>query len=213
MPTKRNWIGGIPARIANLPVDERGFPVPKFVRYFDGKPDFRVMDGRHLERCIAKDRCWICGQMMNPNKCFVIGPMCCINRVSAEPPSHYECAEFAAKNCPFLSRPLAKRGDLGDREVHNAGLMIDRNPGCCAIWITKHYKTFRAGGTLFEIGEPLRIEFYAQSRRATRAEIDESIRTGIPFLEEAARTDGEDGIVALQDHIAKFTPLLEQYAA
>ena len=34
----------MPSRIAALPVDERGYPVPWFVAWIDGKPEFRCAD-------------------------------------------------------------------------------------------------------------------------------------------------------------------------
>jgi hypothetical protein len=209
----RKFAGPLPFHMQSLPVDKRGFPVPAFVCWFDGVPDFRVMDPRHLRRCIRQDRCWICGAGLNRFKVFTIGPMCCINRISSEPPSHYECAAFAAVNCPFLAHPLAKRGDLGDLEPQAAGRMIERNPGCCALWITRSYQTFDANGVLFEIGDPVRIEFYANGRKATRAEIDQSIVTGLPFLEEAAALDGDDGLAELDQYKARFQPLLERFSA
>jgi hypothetical protein len=34
---------GMIDEIRNLPRDKRGFPVPKFVAFIDGEPDFRVI--------------------------------------------------------------------------------------------------------------------------------------------------------------------------
>ena len=99
----------MPDRIARLPVDARGFPVPEFAMWYNGVPDFRVIKPGYVRKCIIKNNCWICGERLGVRKAFVIGPMCCINRISAEPPSHRDCALFAAKNCPFLSMPLARR--------------------------------------------------------------------------------------------------------
>lgn len=184
---------GMTERIAALPRDSRGFPIPKFVRWFDGEPDFRVMDNHHLVACINHGKCWICGEQLGAYKAFTIGPMCCINRVSAEPPSHYECALFAVYNCPFLSRPLAKRGDLSDikEPTSTAGYMIERNPGVACIWITRSFKWFREGtGVLFKLGDPERCEFFAKGRRAYLHEIDDSVRTGLPILEKAAQSEG-----------------------
>jgi hypothetical protein len=205
-PIKREFDGGLPPRMSRLPLDKRGYPVPAFVEWFDGEPDFRVMSQRHLTACVKQNRCWICGDVLGARKVFVIGPMCCINRVSAEPPSHYECALFAARNCPFLSKPLAKRGDLSDvGEVHVAGLMLERNPGVCALWVTKKYKPFNAGnGVLFDVGDPERVEFYAKGRKAFVDEIDESVVTGLPFLEEAAEKDGPMALKQLQQMKQRF---------
>lgn len=188
MSIEREWIGGLPPRMKTLPRDKRGFPVPAFVEWFDGEPNFAVLNTDHLRRCIVAQRCWICGDQLGSYKAFVIGPMCVVNRVTSEPPSHRDCATFAALNCPFLSRPLAKRAEAPEGAVV-AGIMIERNPGVSAVWITKDYKVRREGqGFLFNPGEPVGLEFYAKGRRATRAEVDASVTSGLPILKEYIRT-------------------------
>src|SRR5580692_7475343 len=95
----------LPRRMTALPIDERGYPVPWFVDWIDGKPEFRAMDPRKFVRAIKEKLCWVCGQRLGVNVCFVAGPMCGINRTSSEPPSHRECAVWSAQNCPFLNNP------------------------------------------------------------------------------------------------------------
>lgn len=213
MTAHRIFAGGdVPPRIMALPRDKRGYPVPKFVKWIDDEPNFAVADADHLFRCVKFDRCWICGEPMGSRKAFVIGPMCCINRTIAEPPSHYSCARFAALNCPFLTRPLAKRATLDDEIKQQGGvpgIPILRNPGVCAIWITRSYRINRQGsGLLFHLGEPERVEFYANGRRATRAEIDASIKSGLPILEDIARQQGAAGQRELDVYLARFTRLM-----
>jgi len=190
MSIEREWIGGLPPRMKTLPRDKRGFPVPAFVEWFDGEPNFAVMNPDHMRRCIVAHSCWICGDQLGSYKAFVIGPMCVVNRVTSEPPSHRDCATFAALNCPFLSRPMAKRADLSHIDGKaSAGIMIERNPGVSAVWITKGFKVRREGqGFLFNPGDPVDLEFYAQGRRATRAEVDASVESGLPILREYVRT-------------------------
>jgi len=188
MSIEREWIGGLPPRMKTMPRDKRGYPVPAFVSWFNGQPDFAVMNPEHLRRCIGQSRCWVCGDQLGTYKAFVIGPMCVVNRVTSEPPSHRDCATFAALNCPFLSRPMAKRAEPPEGAVV-AGIMIDRNPGVSAVWITKDYKVRREGPAfLFHPGEPVDLEFYAKGRRATRAEVDASVESGLPILKEYVRT-------------------------
>lgn len=211
MTTIREFAGGVPERIKVLPLDERGYPIPKFVEWIDGKPDFRIMSAKHLQACIRQNRCWICGEPMGVHKVFVIGPMCCVNRVSAEPPSHFECARFAALNCPFLSKPLAKRRDTSDVNGWSAGFMIERNPGVSALWFTRRYRPFKDGdGVLFDIGEAERVEFYSHGRRARIEEIRESVTTGLPFLENAARSEGSAALKELDRQLQRFEKLLER---
>ena len=96
----------LPANMRGLPLDpERGFPVPWFVPWLDGKPEFRAMDPKKILEAVAKRKCWVCGQhLAQHGMTFVIGPMCLVNRVSSEPPSHLECAQYS---CAGLSVSVA----------------------------------------------------------------------------------------------------------
>ncbi len=75
----------VPPRIAKLPKDQRGYHVPWFVAWIDGVADFRVTDNAKLVRAVNERRCWVCGEKMGRHLAFLIGPMCAVNRVSAEP--------------------------------------------------------------------------------------------------------------------------------
>lgn len=209
--------GSMPDRIRRLPISPEGFPVPWFVTWFkgdqqcetgDGVPDFRVVDPRKMKRCIDHHNCWVCGGVMGIHKCFVIGPMCAINRVISEPPSHRDCAIFSATACPFLSRPRMVRnekgltddnGKLRDGLVEAAGFGLKRNPGAVCVWITKTYHPFKApgGGILFSLGRPTETLWFANGRPATRAEVLASIDSGYPTLEELARQEGAEAMAAL----------------
>ena len=58
----REFASPLPDRMKALPVDKRGYPVPKFVEWIDGEPDFRVVSPSHMARCFRHHRCWICGE-------------------------------------------------------------------------------------------------------------------------------------------------------
>ena len=204
----------MPARIANLPRDERGYPVPWFVAWVDGKPVFPVADAAKMRMAVDENRCWVCGQKNDDMLAFVIGPMCGINRTSSEPPSHVNCAIFSAQACPFLTKPKMKRIDCSDiGAVDPAGIMLERNPGVCAVWITKRYELFRATkGVLFEIGEPRLIHWFCEGRKATREEICESIRTGLPALQRLADEEGEEAkehLLRAEMAFRKLIPAIE----
>lgn len=218
---RREWIGGLPERMASLPTDHRGFPVPFFVQWQNGKPLFPVMDTRKFVRAVRGGLCWVCGQKTFAYKCFVIGPMCCINRINAEPPNHYECARFSALNCPFLAQPRMRRvtttneaGEVVYRDEvmgQPAGHMIARNPGVSCVWITKSFKPFDdgRGGTLMDLGPAVRLEFYAKGRQATRAEVEESVRTGLPALMAAAQQDGPEAVKEMEARRRAFVAALD----
>jgi len=184
----------IPERMKKLPVDERGFPVPYFVSWIDGKPEFRVMDPGAFARCIKERACWLCGETLGANMAFVLGPMCAVNKVNSEPPSHLDCALYAARACPFLSRPHAKRRELDLPGTagyqHAAGLPILRNPGAVAVWVTKSYEVVKVdNGILFDVGPPLHVFWYCEGRTARRAEVIASIDSGLPILEDTCKMD------------------------
>lgn len=200
----------------HLPLDERGYPVPWFVDMTSGKPDFRVIRPSGIALAHNNRLCWLCGQKLGRYLAFVAGPMCGINRVSAEPPSHRECAEYAARACPFLTRPLAVRNER-DMPEHTppSGVMLKRNPGVALVWITKSYRPFRVdavgggrAGSLFRLGDPTHVDFYCKGRPATRAEVEHSVATGFHELEDVARLQGSDAVRALRSQRAAFDKIV-----
>jgi hypothetical protein len=195
----------MPESIARLPRDERGYPVPWFVAWPGGKPEFRCADAKKFALAVRKKRCWVCGEPLDPKQhVFVIGPMCAVNRVTSEPPSHAECAIFSACNCPFLSKPKAQYRDAGmpEESVPPPGMIIMRNPGVTCLWYCRGYQLFQAHmgteGYLFRIPFPAMVRWYAEGRKATRAEIMASIETGLPTLHAMAEKQGPEAVAELR---------------
>lgn len=203
----RPELTNLPVRMADLPIDERGYPVPWFVDWIDGKPEFRAMDQRKWARAIKEKLCWVCGKRLGASLWFVIGPMCLINRTTGEPPCHRECAQWSAKSCPFLTRPHAKRREM-EAAKPIGGIAIPRNPGVTLLVATADYKVWQpeAGEFLIEIGEPVSWEWWSEGRAATRAEVEESVRTGLPILEDVARRQ-----VGAMEHLQKMVARFEKY--
>jgi hypothetical protein len=180
-------------------------PVPWFVEWIDGEADFRVMDGRKWIRAVKFDLCWLCGQTLGRFKVFCAGPMCAVNHTSAEPPSHRDCAEYAVKACPFLTKPRMRRNDaeMPDHAIEPGGLMIPRNPGVTLLWVTHNYRVIKTGGgPIIKMGEPVELVAYAEGRLATRKELNDSITSGLPILAAEAARDGDDAKRELYDAIA-----------
>jgi len=216
----------IPPRMKLLPIEARGYPVPWFVEWINGVPDFRVMDRRKWGLAVRFGNCWLCGEPVGVRRTFVIGPMCGITRTTSEPGNHHECATFAAIACPFMTRPQAKyrTAKLPETVKDAAGCPIDRNPGVTCLWTTREFNVFKAyagnAGQLIRLGEPTcdegfrGVEFYAEGRRATRAEIMHSVETGLPMLEKPARDQdiaehrGTECIDALHAQLARFLKYL-----
>jgi hypothetical protein len=200
----------MPARLLKLPIDERGYPVPKFVAFIDGKPDFRVAREEHAQHCRKGNLCWLCGERLGRYMAFVIGPMCAVNRISSEPPSHLDCARFAVRACPFLAFPNRKRNEVELPDARKpGGVMIERNPGVTLIWVTQHYKTFKAnGGVLIKIGEAVSTEWYCRGREATRDEVLTSIDSGLLILRKIAEQEGPKAVEAFEQQLQKGLELV-----
>lgn len=191
----------LPPEMAALPIDKRGYPVPEFVAWIKGEPDFRVIKPGWWQACVKTKgkksfarRCWLCGGGMGGRYWFVTGPMCTVTRTTSEPPCHRLCAEFAVKNCPFMTKPLAKRNerDLPEDTTDPGGIFITRNPGVTAIWETRSFEIFKDGNgaPLISMGPPDALTFWREGRLATRAEVAHSIETGLPALADAAKAQG-----------------------
>ncbi|HEY6991142.1 MAG TPA: hypothetical protein VH369_22285 [Bryobacteraceae bacterium] len=201
MTALRPELSELPLRMRGLDVDDRGYPVPWFVAWVDGKPEFRVMDARKWWEAVRRKVCWVCGQHLGANLAFILGPMCAINRTISEPPSHRQCAEWSIRNCPFLSRPHMRRreNDMPEDAQDAAGIGIRRNPGVLLLWIAKDYDVFNDGHgkPLIRVGDPLEYEWWCEGRPATREEVEASVESGLPLLEAVARKEGPDALAEL----------------
>jgi hypothetical protein len=202
----------LPLRMRNRPVSAKGFPVPWFVEHKDetGEWDFRVT---RIERYIEahnKQLCWVCGQPLGRFRTFVIGPMCAVNRVTSEPPSHRECAEWSVQVCPFLTAPRMRRNSADMPEgagEGTPGIMLDRNPGVSMLWHTERgcYHPFKVqNGFLFRLDDdPVDSAWFREGRPAIRAEVLESVHSGLPVLLKMADSEGEAAVVELAKQINK----------
>lgn len=200
-----------PDRMKRLPLDARGFPIPWFVHVTKGVPDFRVVRPGGVVTAFRSKTCWLCGERLGSFYAFNIGPMCAVNRVNSEPPSHRDCAVFAAQACPFLNNPRMRRNekDLPEDRIAPGGIHIPRNPGVACVWITRSFRPFRAtGGTLFELGDPVKVMWFAEGRTATRDEVVASIESGMPLLERLAEVGGSDDVALLHSMLVKLQKVL-----
>lgn len=197
----------MPASLAKRPVNEQGYVVPWFTPYNEdeGRWDFRFQAPGARDKAVRYDLCWTCGERLTLPCAFVIGPMCAVNRTSAEPPSHVDCAIYSARACPFLAQPKmvrasARLADIEELRKSTPGFAIERNPGVALVWVTKA-PVFNVHSRLFEIGHPERVMFYARSRKATRQEILKSIETGLPILQKVAEDQGEEAVAELKSMV------------
>lgn len=176
-----------PGRVASLRRNTAGYPIPFFVAdQSSPNPDFRVAGRPQFATAVRASCCWVCG---NPRRdgvdAFTIGPMCAVNRVSADPPAHPECAEYSVKVCPFLARPEMCRREAGlpPLEETTAGIALARNPGVALIWTTREWQlTKLPNGWIFDLGDPMSVSWWVQGRPATRAEVQDALDSGMPEL-------------------------------
>jgi len=195
----------MPDRMRALPIASNGYPVPWFVAKLpNGEFEFRAIGPGKFELALKAHLCWVCGQRLGSHLAFVLGPMCTISRTTSEPPCHRECATWSARNCPFLTRPRMHRREdnLPEGIVQPAGVALDRNPGVAAVWVTHDFEIFPDPNRrpLIHVGDPEDVEWWAQGKPATRAQVEESVRTGLPFLEELA-VQQTGGMEALRQQV------------
>jgi hypothetical protein len=207
----RPELAALPERIKALPVF-RGYPVPWFVAYPngpDGEPEFRTADSKKWIAAVQQKLCWVCGQQLGSWLAFVLGPMCGITRTTSEPACHRECAEWSILNCPFLTRPhmIRREDNLPADAVEAPGCPLKRNPGVTLLWMTKSFRLFRAQDRRFliSVGDAIETGWFAEGRRATRAEVDASIAGGLPKLLELANVDGPEAIKELEQDVEAFS--------
>jgi hypothetical protein len=216
MTTKPSELLGkvpMPKRIAELPRDpERGYPIPFFVSIIDGKADFRVVDGPKVLVCIRQRRCWICGQPLGRYLAFVIGPMCAVNGISAEPPMHRDCALYSVAVCPFLLNPNQKRNykKYPDGYEEPGGIMLEHNPGVMLLWITTGFSILHdpKGKFVLRLGDPVHHYWYSEGDTASRAQVLDAFEKGLARLRELAAEDGPDALKALEGQIIAAVKLL-----
>lgn len=207
----------LPPPMQLLARDRHNRPVPWFVHWEGGAPDFRVIRPGGITDALRFELCWVCGTSRGRHAAFVIGPMCAVNRITAEPPAHLACAEWSAQACPFLATPTMQRRargiDTGPDGPHTdpAGVMLARNPGVAAVWSSRTWSTFEApGGLLFDVGTPSRVSWWAHGRPATRAEVQASLDSGMPALRAEAGRDRRpaEALADLDRMHAQALPLL-----
>jgi hypothetical protein len=167
-----------------------------------------MVDSSAFAACVRYGMCWLCGKPLGRHRVFVLGPMCVITRVNSEPPSHRDCAEYAVRVCPFLTKPNMRRNPIPKPagSVPAPGDHQDRNPGLMALWVTNGATMFNAEegqpGVLFTVNDPSEVVWWREGRLASRDEVAFGLASAMPFLEAQAALKGRDAIVGLE-HMVK----------
>lgn len=197
-----------PERVASLPISNRGYPVPFFAYIMpDGQPEFRVVDNDKAIQAVRDRLCWVCGKPLGAYKAFVIGPMCTVNKVSADGPCHLECAHYSVIACPFLVKPQMERREKGLPEHQEKEGMIKANPGVMAVWTTRHFSIAPVKGLIFYLGQPEHVTWWKEGRPANREEVMKAFNNGLPRLFEFCQDDEDrENVVALANVAKSYWP-------
>lgn len=193
----RSDIPPVPEMMQYLPVDVRGYPVPFFVLWVEGQAEFRGTTKEVAKLCVDYELCWVCGRpMAGLTRAFVIGPMCSVNRISAEPPAHIECSRYSVVACPFLTKPqmVRRENDMPANRNEGPGIPLKHNPGVMLLWFVRDTKGYEilheTNGLLWHFTrDPIGVEWYTRGRRANRQECLDAFDIGLPKLLEAAAQD------------------------
>lgn len=155
----------IPEFLLHLPVYQ-GLPVPYAQMWFNGVPDFRVIDHDKVETCINERLCALCGKHLGRYAWFVGGPRSMDSGFFMDPPMHEHCARFAVETCPFLNgnkttynidRPVTAVDGI---KVQTCQEVTTERPRKIGIRRAHHYGLVRSqGSTLIQVthwyGQPL----------------------------------------------------------
>lgn len=129
----------IPDRMAQLPRDARGLPLP----YMTGDTgDFRIIDRERWEEIVTRRLCGICAQELDYWIAFVGSQGNVDTRVFLDPGMHVECARYSIEACPFLSLPHARRSGRAlpaDGRVYTAPPVRERPPRM-ALYLTRGFE-------------------------------------------------------------------------
>lgn len=144
----------IPVFLSHLKVDQRGYPIPFFVSYIDGKPEFRYMDHVRQEMIIENKLCHICGKKLNKDyNYFISGPIGFKNKISSDAAMHRECAEFSLLACPHLHLQNAERrenDELGKEITNNADpILIKEKPQTLILARASKFKPVKHNGATY----------------------------------------------------------------
>lgn len=171
----------LPARIAALPRDRRGYPIPYIVfRGADGVPEFVVNDTGLVLVAILGNLCHVCGQELEPNPWFCGGPGNALangdRAIYKDGPMHRECMEYSLQVCPHLSNQLAGPVNLKPitRRLNRQGKgTVDPTvvPGIPPVFCAVQAYRYEHDGRYFHVAKPYKkLHFWQGGRLMDRQE-------------------------------------------
>lgn len=112
----------IPARMAHLKRDPRGYAIPVITMVDEtGRAHLTVNNEKERQRCLKYNRCHICGTRLFKYKWLVGSPLAAFSPegIYIDGPLHHECMRYAVNVCPWLAAPSYKR-QIGDKTLDPA---------------------------------------------------------------------------------------------
>lgn len=136
----------MPARMARLARDRRGYPITAHARVVDGVVDFRTMDPYKVAALIQRRCCALCGEPLGSRMAFVGGPRSTEARCYTDGPMHRDCAIYALQVCPFLAAPsFGYRKSAPEDAVVNEAVTTQR-PDVFGLGICRDFAVGLMGG-------------------------------------------------------------------
>jgi hypothetical protein len=155
----------IPQQLSHLKIDSRGYPIPFFVTWIDGKPEFRFLDHKRQEMIIEKKLYHICGKKLNDDyNYFISGPIGFHNRISSDAAMHRVCAEFSLRACPHLYLQKADRrenDELAKEIIAKADdVLIKEKPQILILARASKFKPVKHNGNTYIRYTPVSFETF-----------------------------------------------------
>src|SRR4051794_9809070 len=98
----------MPARIAKLAKDDRGYPITYIAAFINGKADLGIQDYAKVLSCVREWRCHVCGEKLGKLGYFIAYEPIAKRPRFLDPAIHKDCALYSLKVCPYLANPSAK---------------------------------------------------------------------------------------------------------
>jgi hypothetical protein len=194
----------MPERIAALPRDKRGYPVPFVVMWDATGPQFAVNEVALVAQCILEGLCHVCGQRLEPEPWFAGGAANAVmngeHAVYIDGPMHLECAIFSLQACPHLSHQLPSALNLDPirRHLNQQGAGVFDNtviPGVPALFALVQARDGHFGATLTEadgirwlVERPFAgLQYWRDGARLPRAEGRRAVKVYVAEMEARLR--------------------------
>lgn len=136
----------------------KGLPIP-FTTLIkeDGEPDFRVTDQRAFAHCLARGACAMCSKPLVYWQAFIGGDKCKETRLFFDPAMHIECAEFAARICPFIVGTKGYSKKPIEEGTYTHEIVSNERPAKMYLFKTRGYSLVKIEGNLYIKAEPFKF--------------------------------------------------------